>query len=345
MSIGSHRGRRVVQAILLALCLAFPLSANAAGNPLRETGSSTASPPAVNPLTGKAAPVPVTPPAAGGWWGAIDRTMRNLQREASRRIARQMAEIAEGKSPGALFVGMALAFLYGVLHTLGPGHGKTIAASYFLAHDARFARGVWMGIKIAVTHVIAAVALVWLADVTFRKLMGGTATEVRVLQQVSYAAIAAVGAWMLVRAFRRLHSGGGAEGCAHDHCGADHAHTDGHHHDSWPGDNRPARRQQNLLAIAAGLAPCTGALLIMLYALANGIVLAGILLVACVSIGMAAAIAAIGAFCILARRMALHALTAASPRRRWLTSAVEVIGALAILALGAVLFVTVPPAT
>lgn len=323
-----------------------PRDAPMASGPPAVNPLTGATPPAGNPLTGKAAPA--TPPRSATsvperWWDEIGRAMRNLQREASRRIARQMAAIAEGKTPGALLVGMALAFLYGVLHTLGPGHGKTVAASYFLANDARFGRGAWMGVKIAITHVIAAVALVWLADVTFRKLMGGAPTEVRVLQQASYAAIAAVGAWMLVRALRRARSGGGPT-CAPDHHGSGHGHPHHHDHATPLADESSAKRQQSLLAFAAGLAPCTGALLIMLYALANGIVLAGILLVICISAGMALTIAAIGAFCILARRIALRTMQADSPRRRWLTTGIEVLGALAILALGALLFATVPPA-
>ena len=59
---------------------------------------------------------------------------------------------------------LAFAFLYGVLHTLGPGHGKVVVVSYFVSRDARLWRGVLMGVQIAVTHVLSAVALFWLAD-------------------------------------------------------------------------------------------------------------------------------------------------------------------------------------
>jgi ABC-type nickel/cobalt efflux system permease component RcnA len=186
-----------------------------------------------------------------------------------------------------------------------------------------------MGLKIAITHVISAIALVWLADVTFRKMLGGSPAEVRWVQLASYGSIAVIGLWMFYRAARRSFAtapvGHDHDACAHDHS---HAH-----------DARQTRRQQSLLAITAGLAPCTGALLIMLYALANGIVLSGILLVACISAGMAITIAVIGVFCILARQAALKAVKRESRPRRWLILGLEYLGAAAITAIGALFFV------
>jgi len=315
-------GRALIVAVLVALAVVL-FAAPAAANPL--TGGK--------PPAEAASPPAAASPAASGWYAEFWRLVRNLQREASRQIGRHMYAIAKGESPTALLVGMGLAFLYGVLHTLGPGHGKMVVASYFLAHDARIGRGLMMGLKIAVTHVISAVALVWLADITFRKMLGGSPAEVRWVQLASYASIAAIGVWMFYRAVRRSFAGAG-DGHGHDSCAHDHAPAHGHEHNA-----KQARRQQSLLAVTAGLAPCTGALLIMLYALANGIVLSGILLVACISAGMALAVAAIGIFCILARQAALAAVTRDSRPRRWFASGLEYLGAVAITGIGALFFV------
>lgn len=333
-------GRTLVVAVLAAVAVGL-FVAPAAANPL--TGGkppAEAAPPSVNPLTGSkppaeaASPPAAASPATSGWYAEFWRLIKNLQREASRQIGRHMYAIAKGESPTALWVGMGLAFLYGVLHTLGPGHGKMVVASYFLAHDARVARGLWMGLKIAITHVVSAVALVWLADITFRKMLGGSPAEVRWVQLASYASIAAIGIWMFYRAVRRsfgnANGGHGHESCAHDH-GLASSH--GHERDA-----RHARRQQSLLAVTAGLAPCTGALLIMLYALANDIVLSGVLLVACISAGMALTVAAIGIFCILARQAALAAVTRESRPRRWVATGLEYLGAVAITGIGALFF-------
>ncbi len=86
----------------------------------------------------------------------------------------------------------------------------------------------------------------------------------------------------------------------HGHHGARHqAHGD-HGHDG----TRPAvasRAQQGALSLGVGLVPCTGAVLILLYALANDILLPGLLLVVAIAAGMAITMGALGMLSIVAR--------------------------------------------
>lgn len=293
-------------ACIVALCaLAVP---SAAQDPFRSGAATAGAPRAAEP-----------PGLATQAWFAVQK----VQRETQQQIQRHMKAIAEDGSSAALLIGMGLAFLYGVIHTAGPGHGKMVVASYFLGHDARPWLGILMGLRIAVTHVIAAVVLVGIADITVRSLMGGQPDQVWWMQLASYGAIAVIGAVMLVRAVGRLKRGEAAERHHHGH-GHDHGH-DG--------------KQQGILAAAAGLAPCTGALLIMLYALANGIVLAGILLVVCISLGMAAAVAIIGVLCIVARRWVVSAVAHEGSGRQWIFTGLELLGSLAIAGLGTAMFV------
>jgi len=54
---------------------------------------------------------------------------------------------------------LALAFAFGMVHALMPGHGKTVIFSYFLGSGARLTTGVAMAVKIAALHVGTAVIL------------------------------------------------------------------------------------------------------------------------------------------------------------------------------------------
>jgi hypothetical protein len=54
-----------------------------------------------------------------------------------RDIGRYMAAIRDGTGSAPLLFGIGFAFLYGVVHTLGPGHGKMVVASYFVGRDAQ----------------------------------------------------------------------------------------------------------------------------------------------------------------------------------------------------------------
>ena len=89
-----------------------------------------------------------------------------------------------------------------------------------------------------------------------------------------------------------------------------------------------------MLALLAGLVPCTGAILIMLFALANGIVVAGVLMVIAISAGMALTMAAIGVAAILVRRVALLVTGEGSKRGYIVARALEYAAALMILAIG-----------
>ena len=70
------------------------------------------------------------------------------------------------------------------------------------------------------------------------------------------------------------------------------------------------------LALAAGMIPCPGAVLIMLYAVANDMIVPGFLLVAAMSLGIGLSVCVIGIGVILARQTAMRALESSGGRRR-----------------------------
>jgi nickel/cobalt exporter len=262
-----------------------------------------------NPLTGAPAPREQAQPAREiakpGLLAQAAHEMFQMQARMNKALAGQMRAIRDGNGlaaiAGSLAAGMALAFLYGALHVAGPGHGKAVIVSYFLGREAKISRGLWLGLQIAATHVVAAILLVWVADVALRQAFGGTPAELRAVQAVSYGAIVAIGLHMLWQAVRRLRGEAVADLCELHGYAHDHSH-----------DHGQERARQGVLSFAVGLVPCTGATLVMLYALANGIVYAGIVMVLAIGLGMAAAMAIIGVATILARRAALARLPGSS---------------------------------
>lgn len=286
-----------------------------------------------NPFTGAPArqgeqAEPARAPAKPGIVAQIAREMFQMQARMNKALAGQMRAIRDGSGlagiAGSLATGIALAFLYGALHVAGPGHGKAVIVSYFLGREARLSRGLWLGLQIAATHVVAAIVLVWVADVALRQAFGGTPAELRAVQVVSYGAIVAIGLHMLWQAAQRLRGKDVADLCEH---GDTH-----HHHDH---DHGQERARQGVLSFAVGLVPCTGATLVMLYALANGIVYAGIVMVLAIGLGMAAAMAIIGVVTILARRAALARLPGArNGKGRWATVFPVALQGVAGLAIG-----------
>ena len=97
----------------------------------------------------------------------------------------------------------ALSFLYGVVHAVGPGHGKMVISSYVVANEETVRRGVIISFIAAGLQALTAVALVGI--LAFALNASGLQINAwsNQLEMVSYALIALVGAWLLGDAAHR----------------------------------------------------------------------------------------------------------------------------------------------
>lgn len=218
-----------------------------------------------------------------------------------------------GRTGPFMLVALLLAFGFGALHALGPGHGKTLMAAYLVGAGGRARHAVAVGGSVAVMHTASVLALGFVVL---------TVTEVvapeRVypwLGLVSGLIAFALGAGLLVS---RL--GGWSErdpGHVHEHphpgAGAASTHADatedghnppnahGHHHAS-PSPFEPiSRTSLTALAVAGGVLPSPTALVVLLAAVAVDRVAYGLALIGAFSLGLAAALVALGVVAIRAR--------------------------------------------
>lgn len=255
-----------------------------------------------------------------------------------------MSDMKSGASLASAMFAVVIAFLYGAFHTLGPGHGKAVVISYFVGTGGSVRRGLLMGVQIAVTHVLSAIVIVFLFDFAVRQATGNAPSDYRMIRQVSYAAIAMIGAFMLWRAIRAMiefkrHS--------HNHAHDDHDHH--HHHTGGCASCEAAAKQvgngSGWLATAVGVVPCTGALLVMLYGLANDLVGQAVVMVVAISVGMAVAMAAIGLTAIWGHNFAAARWSSNAVNRMKFTLGAQLAGALAVFLIGATLFVATHSST
>ena len=199
-----------------------------------------------------------------------------------------------------------ISFLYGVFHAVGPGHGKVVTTSYFAANRARLGHGFLMGGLIAVVQALSAIAIVGvfalvLNIATFDIINPLTGTgHVIWVEIVSYGLMLLVGLWLLWGAFvgRGCTHGHHSHGHDHDH-GHDHGQDHGHDHAPPP---MPSGWAMVPAAIASGLRPCSGAILVLLFTLANGIFLVGVASTFAMGLGVAITITLVSVATILIRR-------------------------------------------
>lgn len=247
-----------------------------------------------------------------------------------------MTAVGQDSSAKALLLALALAFAYGALHTLGPGHGKAVVISYFVGSGGSLWRGLAMGVRIAVIHVLSAVVVVFVLDLAVRQATGAAPSDYRAIRLASYALIMAIGAFLLWQAVASLRARGfGPDQGAGTHKHHDHAHR---HAGCAACAASQTASGSGWIALAVGIVPCTGALLIMLFGLANDLIFPAIMMVVAISAGMALAMSALGLAAIWARGWAERRFAPDAKQRHTFENGARLVGATCVLAIGALLF-------
>jgi len=270
---------------------------------------------AQNPFGG---PRPAAEPQVGGIVGWILARQSEFYREMS-------STIRAAKSDGsAVWTLLAISFAYGIFHAAGPGHGKTVISSYLVANQETARRGIVLSFASALLQALVAVVLVgicaWLLNATAQTMCGAE----KVIEIVSYALIATFGirlVWTKGGGFMRALQAKRPEPALavahhhhdhghhhHDHGHPDHVHDEhcGHSHGPMPNELAgPGGWQRGLGAIfAVGLRPCSGAILVLVFALAQGLFWAGIAATFVMGLGTAITVATIAVLAVSAKDLA-----------------------------------------
>lgn len=234
-----------------------------------------------------------------------------LQRWLYESMASGLGDVAEGSS-WAVLTAMVAAILFGALHALMPGHGKTVLFSYHLGQKRSLLSSIANGAILALTHVGIAIVLVLAGFSVISKAFaaGGRTPQ---FETASGVLIAAIGAFLLWRA---------AAGQAPAQDGNGQERT---------GQERNGRA----LAFVTGLVPCPLTTFIMSYALARGLLGAGLAVTAAMAAGMVVTIAAVAVIATLSRTRLLKFFATTEGIRAWLGRTLETGGALLVIAFGA----------
>jgi len=249
-----------------------------------------------------------------------------LAKQAEFTRAMTTAARALRSEDSAIWSLVGLGFAYGVLHAAGPGHGKAIVASYVVANEDALRRGAAIAALAAALQGVVAVALV----AAIALALGGTrrmmSDAVDWIETLSYAGIVLFGLWLLAKKLRGLLALArpGVRAPSHDHFhmpGPKEAMT-------W------SRRDAASAILAAGLRPCSGAILILVFTLSQGVFWAGVAAVAAMSAGTALTTAAIAALAVHFKALAVRLASGRGTAALWVARSLEVAAALAVTLLG-----------
>lgn len=244
----------------------------------------------------------------------------SVQRQLRQQMTDLAAEIKNNPTGRATVGFLLLVAVFGAVHALGPGHGKAFVCAWFLSHKGNFRKALMFGHLITFMHVLSATLLVllmlWLGHQLsfsgFQQRQGG-------IEQLSYLLIILIGAFLLLRTLYDLVKGR-------------------RNFDAAEQKPVPVIGSFSALALTAGLIPCPGAALILLFSVSLEIFWLGLAAMPVLALGMGATNSLVGVVTV-GSRAALLKLTCDSPklwRITWQLLALS--GAVIVLLLGIALY-------
>jgi nickel/cobalt exporter len=227
-------------------------------------------------------------------------------------------------SPGVLILVLAIAFVLGAIHALGPGHGKSLMASYLVGSRGRIRDVFTLGITITISHIFSVVIIGFLALWITNYFWTGNATIW--LSLASGIIIVLIGLWLFIKRFKLwkdiskpANTNPASESndsvvnsqkssvnkivSTEEH----HHHHSHENHHGESGDHSHHHYHPELslwsniaLGISGGIVPCPKALVILLLAISLQRITLGLAIISVFSLGLAAVLIAVGIITIKA---------------------------------------------
>lgn len=229
---------------------------------------------------------------------------------------------------------LAIGFAYGVFHAAGPGHGKAVIAAYLVANERALAKGFVMSLAAALMQALVAITLVVSLSLA---LKATAATMGRVTNWVEIASFTAVAVLGLMLTWRKAGKVLGMAALAADpraplgDASCDHVHL--------PPPEVIARmtRWRDIagVVLAAGLRPCAGAIVVLVFALSQGLLAAGIAATFAMALGTALTTGLIATVAVGAKSLALRLAGGRGAAGAVAMAGVELLAAAFVLVLGA----------
>jgi ABC-type nickel/cobalt efflux system permease component RcnA len=213
-----------------------------------------------------------------------------------------------------------VAFFYGIVHAAGPGHGKVVVFSYFMSQRASIRKGILLGNLISFCHAVSGVIIVvTLYFVIKAAYLSSFETISQNIKLASYSLVLGIGLVLFVKSLSNIKKRAPLP----------------------PEQGNPTRPSDHKgllpLALAVGMVPCPGVVIIMLFALSFNLLAIGLMMSFIMALGMAATISFAGLLSILGQEGLLKALSGNERARRLVQEVLTIFGSLLVIGLGTLL--------
>jgi len=200
-----------------------------------------------------------------------------IQRKLQSKLSLSIKQFKNAKSAKTFLFLLLISFIFGVIHAIGPGHGKTVLFSYFLSNKTLFIRGSVIATIVAFMHAISAIIIVGVITFIIKQsYLSSFEIISNKIQLISYLMIIVIGFFLLIKSifsFLKLKT--------------------------MNFDNKNNTMKFIAIPLAVGLIPCPGALIILLFSLSFNILSLGLVMVLMMALGMSVTIISASSFALL----------------------------------------------
>lgn len=170
----------------------------------------------------------------------------------------------------AMLTLMLISFIYGVIHAIGPGHGKALTFAYFSAYKSSYFKAFIISLSTAFVHIIGAIILVMVSYFILNTFLNRFVSDALFwLTNISAVMIMLLAAYIFVLKYKK-------SSCSCCSCAS---HTQGEN-----------KKRDLYFVLTAGLIPCAGTVILFIYAFILKTYFAVLLAAVFISLGMAVVI-------------------------------------------------------
>ncbi len=261
------------------------------------------------------------------YWPELLLQAIHWQRDLNSLLSDLLYDIQENKHHAWLTF-LVVSFSYGVLHSMGPGHGKVIVATYLMTQPSDAKSSLCITIVSSILQAVVAVVLVSVLLAVFQSSMREIHSHAEVVMKLSYFCVALLGLTLCYKALRKLLL---AQHDTEEHQVS--AHT------------RSSLREEVAIILAIGLRPCTGAIMILLFANMVGLYWVGIVSALIMAVGTCITTSCIALMTLAGKKVVLgYTGRSSNSAKSHAPQIVKLIGGILVTAFGILLLQSTAPA-
>jgi len=213
-----------------------------------------------------------------------ENLQENLLKSTIAKVKSLFESIKDEKTPLAYLFLLFFAYVYGLVHALGPGHGKTLVGSYFLSNERSYSKALSISLAIGVVHTFSAFLLTlliyYVVDVFLAQFLDESIFYTTKISALIIIFIALYLLYKKYKAYKSISELNSYKFTTQPHiatCGCNSCKVEKNSTDAG-------------LIISAGIIPCPGTVTIFIFSFSLGLYYAGFLAALVMSLGMSTVI-------------------------------------------------------